>query len=214
MVTTLRQKLKLYKGELIVVVIASLLLITLLVISVTVNNEVMGELEQLRFKQAAQVRKINNLLDTQQMLTDISGKFESIKLSGFYGDEDRLRWAEALKDSALRLKLPHLKYSISPQKKVGELGIGFLPGVFLSQSIMEIGASLLHEGDLVSLSKALSAEQGLYRVLGCELEKGSDGLANTIQRNVSLKCSLAWHTVKYDPAQESVIEEDVGLGIE
>jgi hypothetical protein len=214
MVMTPKQKLKIYKGELIIVAIASLLSITLLVISVTVNNEVMDELEQLRFKQAAQVRIINNLLDTQQMLTEISGQFESSKLNGFYGDEDRLRWAEALKDSALHLKLPHLKYSITPQKKIGELGMGFSPGVLLSQSIMDVEASLLHEGDLLSLSKALSAEKGLYRVLGCELEKDGDGLADTIQKNVSLKCALAWHTVKYDPVQDSVIEEDVGLGIE
>jgi hypothetical protein len=35
---TPKQKLKIYKGELIIVAIASLLSITLLVISVTVNN--------------------------------------------------------------------------------------------------------------------------------------------------------------------------------
>jgi len=213
MVKVPKKQLELYKSELIIVTFASLLSIALLVMSVGVNNAATHELEQLISKEEAQVNQINNLLATQQILKDIGSKFEALKLHGFYGDEDRLRWAEALKASSLRLKLPNLKYSISPQNKVEELAADFLPGLLLSQSVMDIEASLLHEGDMLSLSRALSAQQGLYRVLGCELKKSDDASVNAIQNNVSLKCSLAWHTVKYDSEQDNMIEEDIGLGI-
>jgi len=214
MVKMPQKKIELYKSELIIVAFACLLSIALLVMSVDVNKAARHELEQLVFKKDAQVNKINNLMATQQMLKDIGSKFEALKSNGFYGSEDRLPWAEALKDSSQRLKLPNLKYSISPQEKVEKLAISFLPSLMLSQSVMNIEADLLHEGDLLSLSEALSTQLGLYRVVGCELEKGDDISVNTIQKNVSLKCSLAWHTLKYDPAQNDAIEEDIDLGIE
>lgn len=208
-----KKQLKRYKNELILVALAGFVSITLLGVSFSFNNEITGELEQLKYENAVHNRKINDLVDAKQLLKDIGSKFDAIKINGFYGNEDRLSWAEALKGSSLRLKLPNLKYSISPQETVMELAVGFLPGLLLSQSIMKIEADLLHEGDLLSLSAALSAEPGLYRLLGCELEKGDDISVNTIQKNVSLTCSLAWYTVKHDSSQDSPIEEDIDLEI-
>lgn len=213
MKTLKKDQLELYKSELVTAGIACVISLGLLVVAFTYNGSMTDEFEQLNTQAADQTKEINKLVEAKQLLEDIGGQFEHIKSNGFYGNEDRLSWAEALKRTASQLKLPNLKYSISPQEKVSELAVGFLPGLVLSQSTMNIEADLLHEGDLLSLSETLSSQSGLYRVLGCELQKEDVIVVKRIQKNVSLKCSLAWHTVKHDPSQDDMVEEDIDLEI-
>ncbi|PCI70254.1 MAG: hypothetical protein COB26_04525 [Piscirickettsiaceae bacterium] len=205
--------LELYRKELIIATVMALISIMLLVVTYSNNQEAFQKQEQLISERNMLKSEVNGLVKAEKLLADIGTRFETIRLNGFYGDEDRLSWGEALKEASQRLKLPNLKYSITPQEQVLDVAVGHLSGLILSQSVMKIEADLLHEGDLLTISEALSKQSGAYRLLGCELDKADDISIRKIQKNVSLNCTLAWYTVKYDASQENVVEDDIDMDI-
>jgi len=202
-----------YKKELKFAVVAVLTSILLVGYSYSSNGNTFEYYEKLNGQRSGLKVEVDGLVEARDLLADIGTQFENIKVQGFYGDEDRLSWVEVLKVVSDRLKLPNLKYSISPQEKILKISDNSVPGFFLSQSIMSIEADLLHEGDMLDISEALSMQPGLFRLQGCELNKGESSSVYKNKKNMTLKCSLAWHTVEYNP-DEIVEEEVIDLGTE
>lgn len=213
MKNTYKHNLQLYKKECIVASALVLASIVLLVVAYSIKQEASQQHQQLITERDMLNSEVRELVKDKKLLADIGTQFEAIQLSGFYGDEDRLSWGEALKGVSQRLKLPNLKYSIAPQEQLEDVAVGHLPGLIVSQSVMKIEADLLHAGDLLTISEALSKESGTYRLLGCELDKVEDISVMKIQKNVSLNCTLVWHTVKYDASVEDVVDEDMDMDI-
>jgi len=203
----------LYKKELSIAVIAALVSVLLVAFSYNSKSNSFQRYEQLSNEKAGLKNEVNYLVEAKSLLANIGTRFEDIKVQGFYADEDRLPWVEVLKVVSERLKLPNLKYSISPQEKIPEISDSSFPGLVLSQSIMSIDADLLHEGDLLNISEALSKQPGLFSVQGCELNKTEGTSVRKIQRNMVFKCSLAWYTVKYTP-DETMVDEDLELDMD
>jgi len=200
-----------YKKELKIAAIAVLASLLLVGFAYNSNANTFEDYEQLSSQRSMLKADVNELVEARDLLANMGTKFENIKLQGFYGEEDRLSWVEVLKIVSDRLKLPNLKYSISPQEKISRISNNSVPGLFLSQSIMSIDADLLHEGDMLDISDALSRQPGLFRVQGCELNKEESSSVYKDKKNMTLKCSLAWHTVKYNP-DEIVADEEIDLG--
>lgn len=202
-----------YKKELIVAATMALVSIVLLAVTYSHNKEAIQQYERLVSTQDTLTNEIRVLVNAKTLLADIGTRFESVRLNGFYGAEDRLSWGEALKGAAQRLKLPNLKYSIAPQEQVVDVAVGYLPGLILSESVMKIEADLLHEGDLLTITEALSKQAGSFRLLGCALDKIEEISIRNIQKNVSLNCTLAWYTVKYDASEESEVDDELDMDI-
>lgn len=202
-----------YKKELIVVAVMVLLSTVLLIAAYSINQATSQQYKQLLSELDLLNSEVSEFVEEKKLLADIGTRFKGIQLNGFYGDEDRLSWGESLKDVSQRLKLPNLKYSIAPQEQVLDVAIGHLPSLTVSQSIMKIEADLLHEGDFLTISEVLSKQPGTYRLLGCELDKAEEVSIRKIQKNVSLNCTLAWYTVKYDSSARNAVEDDADMDI-
>jgi len=140
---------------------------------------------------------IDRLIEDDEIIYSMSADFVQLTSKGFYAQEDRLAWSEILKQLSEQLKLPNFQYSISPQKNISNIGSGFQADLGLSESLMEIEADLLHEGDFLSITEQLSVfAPALFNVRGCFLKKEKFIALTHIKRNIALKCTLAWYTVK------------------
>jgi len=146
---------------------------------------------------------IDRLIEDDNIVRSMSASFLQLKSKGFYAQEDRLAWTEVLKQLSEQLKLPNFKYSISPQKIISNIGSGFQSDLELAESLMEIEADLLHEGDFVSITEQLSVfAPAVFNVSECHIEKEKLIVLKQIKRNIGLRCTLAWYTVKPLPIQE------------
>lgn len=195
-------------------IIASIASVSILGIGYAHYSDAQLKNEQAMTQQRQLNRETDQLRKNKDFLDKTGTSFVHIKAQGFFGEEDRLSWGETLKITAQRLKLPSLKYSIRPQQQLQDIGSGYSPALSLSQSIMDIEADLLHEGDFITLSEQLSELPGLFRVLDCELSKEKEISLSQPNKNISLKCSLAWHTVKHSTVEDGeMFEDDIDLGL-
>jgi cell division protein FtsL len=188
---------KKYQQELIVLLFAIIASAGMLVFAVSYYQDVHQESQQTQNLQNNLNREIDSLIEEQQLYAKIGRSFNHIATLGFYGEEDRLTWVENLKKTIQLLELPHFKYAISPQQKIKIIGHGFTPELSVYETIMDIEAGLLHEGDFLQISSHLAeVSTGMFRIKDCALVKGSEIVTNKVKQNLELKCSLAWYTVK------------------
>ena len=88
------------------------------------------------------------------------------------GEEQRLDWAQVLRDSATALRLPYLRYAAAPQQPFEAAYL--VPGVTapVMSTTMEVQAGLVHEVDLLRLIAKLREEApGFFGVTGCTLDR-------------------------------------------
>lgn len=200
-----------YTRQLIFVAVAVVISIVILVSSYSHYSHAKQKKAQAIAQQDHLYWEINQYIEDKRFLDNIGQSFEQIKAQGFFGEEDRLSWAEAIKTTAQRLKLPNLKYSIRPQQEIADVGDGISPDLLVSQSIMDIEADLLHEGDFITMSEQLSRMPGLFRVLACDLRKEKEITLTEPSKNIGLKCSLAWNTAKYSPREDTFEDDEFDL---
>mgnify|MGYP006921596067 CR=1 FL=1 len=203
------KNLKPYTLQLVMLVAASAISVIMLLAGLDYYSSTKQKHAEIDALQHRLHREIDQLTAGRELLKNTGESFALIQNLGFFGAEDRLSWGEVLKTTAKRLKLPELRYSVSPQQRVGNLGIRLSPSLKLSQSIMDIEAGLLHEGDLITLSEQLLQAPGLFRVLGCDLQKEKEISLRQLTKNISLRCSLAWNTVAYFPEQDDATGDEI-----
>ena len=120
---------------------------------------------------------------------------------GFIGAEQRLDWIEQLQEKNKTLKLSSLKYEISPQKQVGLNGLRMPKNISVYTSKMDLMAGLLHEGDGLSLLKALRDDaKGFFSIGACEFDSKVMGKAAQLEYRpnatyVTMDCDLNWYTI-------------------
>lgn len=186
-----------YQQQIVILIVAVTLSCAMLAMSYSHYSQAQQNNAQLLAQQSLLSQDIEQLIEDKKLISEVGDNFNYLQAQGFFGDEDRLSWGEALKITAQRLKLPSLKYSIRPQQQITNIGGQTLPSLQLSQSIMDIEAELMHEGDFMTLSEQLSRLSGLFRVQDCQLDRVENISTSVLQKNINLKCSLAWHTVKH-----------------
>lgn len=203
------KNLKPYARQLLMLLLASTISLAILLMGVNHYNHIKQKNNQILIRQDELLHEIQQLTANQKFLKNTGESYKHIQSLGFFGAEDRLSWAETLKRTAHLLKLPELKYSISPQQRVDNLGEGLPPSLQLSQSVMNIEAGLLHDGDFITLSEQLALAPGLFRVLGCDLQKEKEIALTKPAKNISLKCALAWNTLAYSPEEDDIAEDEL-----
>jgi len=203
------KKLRPYTWPLVILLIACGISSVIIMLGLNAYSDAKQKTFEVLSLQDQLYRDIERLSSDKAFLERMGESFERIQALGFFAEEDRLSWAEVTKKTAQRLKLPGLKYSIAPQHYVYSLSDGSSSVLQLSQSVMMIEADLLHEGDFIVLSKQLSLAPGLFRILNCDLEKADEIALEQLRKNISLKCSLAWHTLTLSSAAEDSFDEEL-----
>jgi len=154
---------------------------------------------------ATEKRKLNSVRaeyqaidDEQRIMETYLPQYESLTGRGIIGAEKRLDWIETLRSAAERIKLPSLRYELSPQgpyKAQFPVSNGVYK-VYASQ--MRLEAGMLHEGDLPVLLRELNRNaKGLYSVSRCFIRRSAPELQMRPRaQNINASCVLDWVTIR------------------
>jgi hypothetical protein len=123
-------------------------------------------------------------------ITDRLEEYKRLLQRGVIGKEKRLDWIDALVVTKEENKLPDLKYSIDPQKRLGYPQISATAEVETMTSPMKLDMTLVHEGDLfrvlLGLRRALPAH---FLVEDCSIQRPVSPGANA-RLNATCKANV------------------------
>ena len=133
--------------------------------------------------------------DEKELIVRYLGSYEQLQKRGFAGEEQRINWLDALRQTNQQVDLFGVDYDIGTQKPypfAAELNPG---AIQLRESVMKLRFRLLHEVDLVRFLDALSRQgAGIYTVDQCSLKRLDTRAAIRYQPNLAAECDLAWIT--------------------
>ena len=186
------------RGAIIFLVVAVIVCVGLLYAGTHFTEIAVNELRQVK-SGLFQVRSEYQTIDDEKRIIETYlPQYRELEESGIIGNEQRLSWVESLRRSAKTIKLPALRYELSPQE---EYAAEFpLPGgaYKVYSSNMVIDAGLLHEGDLFALLRELNRSAvGLFTVSKCYLRGSPGGIRmEPKSKNVDARCDLRWYTIE------------------
>jgi hypothetical protein len=127
--------------------------------------------------------------------------FDELAGAGVVGEEQRLAWAQVLRDTAADLGLPYLRYTAAPRQPFEPDWLMTGAEAPVAATVMELQAGLVHEGDLLGLLERLREEApGHFAVTGCALERvGAEAPPAPDKANVAATCQLRWHSIAVGP---------------
>lgn len=128
----------------------------------------------------------------ETIIRDTIARFDTLRLRGIIGPEQRLDWADRLRSIRDRHHFAQLDFELSPQRIVGPLST---PADYqLGASRMLIRAGLLHEGDFFDLMTELrQPANAIVAPRRCTLAPAAERTAQGI--NLRAECTLEWLTV-------------------
>lgn len=139
------------------------------------------------------------LLYRKRLVNRYYHRYEYFQKQGFVGSESRLDWIESLRVIAKELGLPHVNYSLEPQRDViAPVGqVGGDSDINISQSTFELEIGLVHELDLLRFVERLQAESpGLIKVNRCNMVRQSNSLElSATDANIIANCSIVMFSV-------------------
>jgi hypothetical protein len=136
-------------------------------------------------------------------------RFAQLYERGVVGEEQRLSWAQTLRDGATDLALPYLRYTAAPQKAFAAPYLGDASAAPVLATSMQLEAGLVHEGDLLRLFDRLRDEApGLVSVAGCTLERVNGAAPPQADKaNIASTCQLRWFSIQLAGAvQDAEVE--------
>lgn len=150
------------------------------------------------------------LEDDIRLAKAFSRPFAAIASKGIVGEERRLGWVEALRESTSSLQLNKSNYRIEPRQQITLEYIDNSGNFNLYASRMNLQLSLLHEGDLLSVIDALNNKaDGIFHVQSCDLErKQDDFLKGDVGDNLAAECQLVWYTLDDTVAKDGGAYEE------
>lgn len=118
---------------------------------------------------------------------------------GFIGEERRLGWIDNLRTIRQENRLFDINYSIEAQEDYKPTFTLSLGPFGLRRSIMKLNLSMLHEGDLITMTEALKAKETTPFILRqCEITRVAASTASKLAPNSQASCELDWLTI-YEP---------------
>jgi len=133
--------------------------------------------------------------DEKDLIVRYLGAYQQLQKQGFAGEEQRINWLDALRQTNQQADLFGVDYDIGTQKPY-TFAAAFNPGpIQLRESVMKLRFRLLHEEDLLRFLDLLSRQgAGIYTVDQCFLKRLDTRGALRYQPNLSAECDLAWIT--------------------
>jgi len=154
---------------------------------------------QFSNNQSAMNEDYDALLYRKRLVNRYYRRYEYFQMQGFVGSESRLEWIESIRIIANELGLPHVNYSLQPQREViAPVGqIGGDSDISISQSTFEFEIGLLHELDLLRFVNRLQAKSpGLIKVDRCSLTRQSAAAEiSSTDANIVANCSIVMFSV-------------------
>nr|WP_315260398.1 hypothetical protein [uncultured Duganella sp.] len=121
-------------------------------------------------------------------------RFVALSQRGLVGEERRLDWLDAIRQTQEELKLPPLSYEIEPQQLVqleAPLDLGELQ---LHGSRMRLHMELLHELDLFNFFQSLR-ERSYFAVQDCSIKRLGVVAGTPGASSLGADCTLNWITL-------------------
>ena len=169
------------------------------IVLVLVSGNILESSQRTLAQRETQLRearlRIQNAGEEKEMIGQYLGAYQQLARTGFVGDEQRINWLDALRQTNQQVDLFGVDYDIGTQKPypfAAELNPG---AIQLRESVMKLRFRLLHEVDLVRFLDALSRQgAGIYTVDQCSLKRLDTRAAIRYQPNLAAECDLAWIT--------------------
>jgi hypothetical protein len=125
-------------------------------------------------------------------------RFVELRQRGLVGDERRLEWLDAIRQTQEQFKLPPLSYEIEPQQAV-QLDAPLDLGDFqLRGSRMRLHMELLHELDLFNFFQGLR-EHSYFAVQDCSIKRLGVVAGTPGASTLGADCTLNWITLSTAP---------------
>ncbi|MFL9710862.1 hypothetical protein [Methylobacillus sp. Pita1] len=116
---------------------------------------------------------------------------------GFIGEEHRIEWVDALRNTHQSQRLFGIKYSIGAQAPYQPGFVGNTAPFTLYRSIMKLELPLLHEGDLLVLLDGLKRNQSTpFLVRDCTMERSGIAVTTMLAPVASVACEIDWLTLR------------------
>ncbi len=147
----------------------------------------LGDVE-LEFEKIREDERLTALYLTQ---------FNTLKEEGIFDEKKRVDWVDAVNSARSKMKLPLVRYQISPQTSFSAEYLSGSEYVSVNVSQVKLEAGLLHEGDLKDLFKWMDLyAPGQLHVSHCEMKQmeavfGYYGDS----ANLTVLCELNWYVI-------------------
>ncbi len=147
-------------------------------------------------------QRYQNALERKRLLETYESRFHQLESNGTFGEEQRLKWVEAIESSARSQKIPYLKYTIDKRQQLDSPQLlRSYPDIDIFISPMQLEMQLLHEGDLLALLNTLQASTAsLFDIQQCAITRNINSHASVLDsgtdKNFSSRCTLNWYTIQ------------------
>lgn len=125
-------------------------------------------------------------------------RFIALRQRGLVGDERRLEWLDAIRQTQEQLKLAPLSYEIEPQQTVQLESPLDLGDFELRGSRMRLHMELLHELDLFNFFQTLR-RQSYFAVQDCSIKRMGAVTGAPGAPTLGADCTLNWITLNTAP---------------
>ena len=125
-------------------------------------------------------------------------RFVALRQRGLVGDERRLEWLDAIRQTQEQLKLAPLSYEIEPQQTVQLESPLDLGDFELRGSRMRLHMELLHELDLFNFFQALR-QHSYFAVQDCSIKRLGVVAGTPGASTLGADCTLNWITLNTAP---------------
>jgi hypothetical protein len=162
------------------------------------KDDMLGEYKKNKRRFTTVSQKYLAVDEDERVIRQYYPEFIELYKKGVVGREHRLNWIETLRASSERIRLPGLRYGISPQEKYSP-GFTVNLGKFaLYSSTMKLNINMLHEGDLADLIADMSKHaEGIFTISECKFLRSNKTLVE--QRNgvnIKAECELHWLNIR------------------
>lgn len=143
------------------------------------------QLEQARRRHALAVQE-------DRLIARYLPAYNQLVARGFIGEEHRQQWLDALHRIQHQLRLFTIDYRLAAQQPYQPAFWHDRGGWQLTRSVMQLQLAMLHEGDVLTLLDALSADSGsTFMLRECVLERMSAVATPAFRAS----CELDWLTL-------------------
>lgn len=170
------------------------------------------ELQRVRRVRDAAYSRYAHVDNEKRDIRNFQQRYIELRERGLIGEEKRLEWVDAIRQTQEQRKLLPLSYEIDPQQPVRLESALDLGEYQLQGSRMRLHMELLHEMDLFDFLADLH-ERSFFAVQDCSIKRlgvvaGANGAAEG--PTLGADCTLNWITMAPAPKVTPVVERKKG----
>jgi hypothetical protein len=158
-------------------------------------NDTLEVSQRARDAAASRYAQVDN---EKRDIRNYQQRFVALRQRGLVGDENRLEWLDAIRQTQEQLKLAPLSYEIEPQQTVHLESPLDLGDFELRGSRMRLHMELLHELDLFNFFQTLR-QQSYFAVQDCSIKRLGVAPGATSAPTLGADCTLNWITLNTAP---------------